>query len=160
MGRFWLFVASAVAVSSAALAAQPDESNWITLRAGNAFTLRAPPSTTFKPEQGIDSFVGAFENPKFEIEFDYGAYSDTLERFRNEPAVHSEQIVIDGRKALFVSGPDKDGGCALFTAAYVSVAGQAGHWPNTALEIGGCAGSPETVETLRAIFQTIKFQTP
>src|SRR6202000_1378609 len=100
------FVSLFFAVSSSAEEIS-DMSNWVTLSAGNAFSMRAPADTKFKKIQAIDSFASAFENPKFEINFDYGLYSNTLSDMRSDPAYKSEDILMDGRKGILVTGPGK-----------------------------------------------------
>jgi hypothetical protein len=72
--------------------------SWITFNADQAFSFRAPPDFIEKPVKGKDSFVGKYDSPALELSFDYGMYSDALERegyrdwkFRN--------TTIDGKRA-------------------------------------------------------------
>jgi hypothetical protein len=148
-------------LSSPCLAAETNinTENWVLLNAENAFTLRAPPETKFKQQQAIDSVASSFENPKFEINFDYGHYSNTLGGMKSDPSYKVEDILIDGRKGVLVTGAGKaHWGCKdLVTAAYVVVARKSGDWGDTRLEIDGCAKSPEDISTLQEIFRTIVF---
>jgi hypothetical protein len=76
-----------------------------------------------QPVQGIDSLVGKYDSPTLELSFDYGRYSDPLERegyeswkFRNTTidgkrakigssenrmAVHFPQVVGDNKLSMF-----------------------------------------------------------
>lgn len=91
--------------------------------------------------------------------FDYGPYSNTLAEMRADPDYKVDDIIIDGRKGLLVTGPGKNAwGCKdLVTAAYVVVAHKPGMWGDTRLEISGCTKSPEVISTLHEIFRTITF---
>ena len=145
-----------LALPSAAVGESVDTSAWIALNAGNAFQLRAPPGTVYKSLEGIDSFVAGFDNPQFHIEFDYGAYSNSLAGFGSDPDYKVEDIEIDGRKARLITGPGKNAwGCNdLVTAAYVVVARTRG---DTRLEISGCTKSEASLATLHEIFRSIRF---
>ena len=136
-----------------------DTSSWVTLNAGNAFTLRAPAGTAYTSMQGIDSFVAGFDNPQFHIEFDYGPYSNTLADFGADPDYKVEDFDIDGRKARLITGPGKNAwGCNdLVTAAYVVVSHRGGQWGDTRLEISGCTKTMPSLETLHEIFRSIRF---
>lgn len=80
--------------------------DWIKVSAGSVFSLTAPGGTTFHPSQGLDSFVGAFTNQKFRIDFDYGLYSDPLTNYSGQPDYKIQELQIDNRKARIISYSD------------------------------------------------------
>jgi hypothetical protein len=75
---------------------------WQTVRAGTAFTFKAPPDLEPAPVQGIDSFVGKYESPTLEVTFDYGRYSDPM----NGEGYRSRGVTVDGKSARLVSKGD------------------------------------------------------
>lgn len=75
--------------------------DWVTYKAGEAFTFRGPPSLKYKPERRMDSFVGTYEGQAFRLEFDYGWYSS----LSLEGDWTGEWIEVDGRRAYVASGP-------------------------------------------------------
>jgi hypothetical protein len=156
-----IVLAATALLYSTALSAETklDTSTWKTLSAGEAFTLRAPLGTVFKREQGIDSFVASFENPKFKIQFDFGLYSNTLADLQKNPEFKAEKITIDGRQGVLVTGPGKNRWeCNdLVTAAYVVVDHRPGMWGDTRLEIDGCTKSVDALATIHEIFRSIVF---
>lgn len=71
--------------------------DWQTIKAGDAFTFKAPRDVQPEPVQGIDSFVGKYTNTEMILTFDYGRYSDSdpMDRESNERSA----TMIDGKKA-------------------------------------------------------------
>jgi hypothetical protein len=154
-------------------ASAADQQNWIELKAGNAFTFRAPPRTTSVPVQGIDSFVGMYVNPPFKvgfpfgsdfwIGFDYGIWSNNLHGLRDDPRFAEEVIEVDGRDAVMVTGPgggDSTWGCSGHLTAIYVVVSRSWRNPPVALQMHGCAGVPEAVPILHQIFKTVRFTRP
>jgi hypothetical protein len=72
--------------------------NWISVEAKDAFSFRAPPDLVEHPVQGKDSFVGKYESPMFELSFDFGRYSDPLER-EDYKSWKFRKTTIDGKGA-------------------------------------------------------------
>ena len=133
---------------------------WKELRAGNKFSLYAPPGTTFRPERGIDSFVGGFDGPNFKITFDYGAYSNQLDDEVADASYRVEHFGAGGQLALFVIGPSKgQDGCANdkeVAAMFVRGVGKNTIGSNL-LMILACMDSEKQTGTVRSIFRTIRF---
>jgi hypothetical protein len=134
---------------------------WKELRAGAAFTLYAPPGTTFRPEQGEDSFVGHFDGTNFTITFDYGAYSDHLSAEAADNRFRVEHFGVGGQPALFVVGPSLGQyGCGPekeVAAEFVQGAGKSPIGLQNLLSISACMDSEKQTETVRSIFRTIRF---
>lgn len=84
----------------AAPLAVPDD--WQTIKAGNAFTFKAPPDLQEKKVQGIDSFVREYVSKDMTLSFDYGWYSDPM----NREGYKRSETIIDGRKA-YIATKDK-----------------------------------------------------
>jgi hypothetical protein len=77
-------------------------SNWQTISADGKFTFKAPPDLKSEPVQGIDSFVGKYTSPTLEVTFDYGRYSDPM----NREGYTSRGITVDGKSARLVTKGD------------------------------------------------------
>jgi len=151
-------VALAVFASSQALALDVP-ANWITLAAGDAFTMQTPPGTHFRKEQGIDSFASGFDGPNFSMDFDYGIYSPTLSDLAADPKYKAEKTAIDGIPVLIVSGPGNNNfGCQKWMVAIHTGPIKQGILgsPNT-LTLGACIENPSDIPRIRTIFQTLKF---
>jgi hypothetical protein len=80
----------------------PVPPQWQTISARSAFTFRAPADLKPVPVQGVDSFVGKYASSSLEVTFDYGWYSDPMER----GGYTSRTVTVDGKSARLVS---KDG---------------------------------------------------
>jgi hypothetical protein len=76
--------------------------DWQTIRAGTAFSFKAPPDLKSVPVQGVDSFVGSYASPTLEVMFDYGWYSNSM----NDPGHTSRPVEIDGKQARLISKDD------------------------------------------------------
>ena len=77
--------------------------DWTESTAGNAFSLRAPAGTQYKPGQGTDSLVGTFASTDFEITSDYGLYSDPLSQWKSNAQYNARAVEIDGKPAKLVT---------------------------------------------------------
>src|SRR3569833_340632 len=158
--RAWL----ALLLASLAVIAATAGDTWVrigdrvTLSAGDAFTIEVPRSTRYRPLRGEDSFVGAFDDPRFKITLDYGMYSNSLDDLRSDPAYSVEHTRIDGRDAILVSGPAKgQWGCesgSTLVAAYMVVRDA------TRREIDACTQASANVQTLKLIFASIRVMEP
>jgi ankyrin repeat protein len=133
---------------------------WITLDAGQDFSLQAPTGTRYVQLQGTDSFVADFRNPRFTLEFDYGEYSNTLQGAENDPRYKVEYITIDGLKARLLTGPEPtdDSGCRHQTAVYVVNSYVA--LGMSSLEMNGCTDDEKQIPVIQRIFKSIKFMRP
>ena len=160
---YLLFV---LAFASAAFGADPQAlgsapPDWTRLYAKDAFSLLAPPGTRFVPLQGINSFVAAFKNPTFNLEFDYGMYSNSLDEFIGDRRFTVESTTIDGLNGRLVTGPRPDDartGCRHQTLIYVvnSYVGLG----MSALEMEGCTDDESQIPVIQRIFKSIKFVRP
>lgn len=76
--------------------------DWQTIRVDNEFTFKAPPGLKPEPVQGTDSFVGKYTSATLEVTFDYGGYSDPM----NREGYSSRGMTVDGKSARLVSKDD------------------------------------------------------
>ena len=77
--------------------------DWVEVSAGTLFSVKAPPGTVFKPGQGKDSVIGAFEGPGFLLSFDYGVYSDPLDRDSRDQGYQARDTRVNGKAAKIVT---------------------------------------------------------
>jgi hypothetical protein len=151
------FLGAALALSLLAgpAVAQPAD-DWITVKAGTAFTFEAPPDLHSVPVQGIDSFVGEYQGDHFSLQFDYGLYSNRLDELRADSRFEREAVMIDGRPADIFTGPGPTKDCAFEVAVYV-VADPTGP---VALQMGGCANGYAGVVQMHRLMKSLKFTRP
>jgi hypothetical protein len=65
-----------------------------------------PPGYTYRPIQGEDSFIGAFEGEQVYVEFDFGWYSDLTETHRGKPGIEETPITLDGQAGFIWKATD------------------------------------------------------
>ena len=75
--------------------------DWLKLEAG-AFSIHAPPGWEFHKRQGIDSYVGEFAGDDVMVRFDFGRYSNPLDK-EHEPTYIVTQEVVGGYRAKIVN---------------------------------------------------------
>lgn len=144
----------------AAPAAAVDMAGWVTISADGAFTFKAPPGTVPYNDGGvpIDSLVGQYVHPKFKLMFDYGQYSNDLSGLRADPRYTVTNEIIDGRKAIIVTGPGENRwDCDHLIAMYMVVSHNWWNGRTTKLEINGCTRDPQAIPMLRQVFESIHF---
>lgn len=78
---------------------------WQLIKAGDGFTFKAPPDLVQQQVQGIDSFVGEYVSPGMVLSFDFGWYSDPMDRQGYERS----DTTIDGRAAYIARNGDEMG---------------------------------------------------
>lgn len=149
--KLLLGAALALSLLASGARAQPAD-DWVTVRAGNAFTFEAPPDLRSVPVQGIDSFVGQYQGEKFALQFDYGLYSNTLDDLRRDSRFEREAVAIDGRPGEIFTGPGPEG-CEFEVALYVVAD------PSRAvsLQMGGCANGYAGVVQMQRLMRSIRF---
>ena len=74
----------------------------------SAFSVLLPPGWVYEPQQGIDSFVGAYVGDGVELTFDYGIYSDPL-NYDDDAAYDVHEETIGGLTAKIVVPESGDG---------------------------------------------------
>ena len=77
-------------------------SDWEPVAVGTILSLRAPHGTSFQKQSPGDSFVGRLTGPGFDLQVDYGPYSDPLTDKSRFEGYTSEPFSVDGHKALLV----------------------------------------------------------
>jgi hypothetical protein len=97
-----LAAALVLGCDSSVSAPPPVPPGWQTVSSGKAFTFSAPPDLKPVPVQGIDSFVGTYASPTLEVTFDYGRYSDPM----NREGYASRAVQVDGKSARLVTKDD------------------------------------------------------
>jgi len=148
------FLAAPVRLESSA-----PPSSWVGIVADHAFTFYVPPGSDLKllPGRPIDSFARRYAGATFRLAFDYGRWSNKLSDFVGDPRYRSTSALIDGRRALIVTGPGLgQWDCHDDLAAVYVIDHAEGRQP-IALEMDACTRDPRQLETVQAIFRTIKF---
>jgi hypothetical protein len=162
LNRFAIAVLIVGTVACVARAAPESrlERPWTELTADGLFTLRAPPGTSYRREQGIDSVGGEFDGPGFTMTYDFGIYSGELDDAILDARYQVDKVVIDGKTATIVEGPG-GGACTgpRKTLVGVHVVGFGGGFhgqPNT-LAIWACADGTSEAFIVKAIYLSLRF---
>lgn len=132
--------------------------DWHRIEVANVFSLLAPADTKHVPGQGADSLIGAFEGPRFALNFDYGAYSNSLGHIENGVDYRAEQMTIDGEAATFVTADihARDPQRPHFIGIHFPDLGHSAVG-TTKLTISGALASPTDIDTVRSMFTSIRF---
>jgi hypothetical protein len=132
------------------------DTGWSEIRAGQAFAITAPPGTVYRELRGNDSFVGEFVHPDFKIGFEYGLWSNNLNKLKT--GFVRESAKLGGQDAIIVSGPGAGQfGCNdNLIAAYVRDVGAQMLAP-VSLEIHGCAKDAREIPILKRMFKSLRF---
>jgi hypothetical protein len=129
---------------------------WVELAAPGALAISAPAGTSYHPRRGADSLVGAFRGPGFELNLDYGVYSDPLLDEGRYPSAHRSEISIDGRPGQLVTlGAPLDGG-RYFIGLHVPRVTASPLGP-VRLTMTGRVEREEDLALVRRMLQTIRF---
>jgi len=134
--------------------------NAVTLNAENKFTLTAPKGTKFIREQGVDSFVGKFTHPEFEIGFDYGWYSYSGSELTQDSRYTTRNVTIDRRPAAIITGPSREQSCkGQYAGLFIPAVSMADGDP-TRLYMRACVYDAERLPVLIGIFESLRFKKP
>jgi hypothetical protein len=132
-------------------------SKWVQTDA-REFSFLAPLDIKQIPYQGIDSFVGAYEGRSIYLHFDYGLYSDPLEKYEFEISgvsnFSSKETVINGEQARVVSYYSQKENPFHYQTAV--------HFPATKsrqkLTFSASCKTEKDLKTASKILQTIRFK--
>jgi hypothetical protein len=148
-------MASSGAVGSASWPpSEPVAAGWKRIQVGEAFSFEAPADTQAVALRGIDSAVGGYKNDRFNVTFDYGAYSNSL-------SDETPWTAIDGHRARLEIGT---GDCQVLPddhqnwqfAGYVHVELRPAP-RRLGLTMSGCAANEAGVEELRRLYLSLRF---
>ncbi len=78
------------------------EGGWKTIDAGGKFSFDLPQNMNKEEVQPIDSFVQQYVGDGMLVSFDYGWYSDPLDRYESEPEYWREQRKVGGFNATLI----------------------------------------------------------
>ena len=150
-----IFLWSTPAVRGAEPAGQ-----WETFNADDDFTFRAPVGTRLVRQRGTDSHIGKIVGPGFDLNFDFGMYSNDLSGVRSLPGYVAQKVVINGHPGMFITALEnnhylvgvyvKDLSCAHMVVGL----GCRG-W--ISFDVHGSATDSKSVGTVRRLFETIAF---
>lgn len=124
--------------------------DWRRVDAG-PFSILAPPGWAFHQLQGIDSFVGEFVGDGVVLKFDYGLYSDPLDRGRKPVYVVIHKFI--GRRRARIVSPRKAG--HGITGVYIRDVGN-----SAGLTLWGQNLTSAQQDLALKIFETLRFGGP
>ena len=132
--------------------------DWTESTAGDAFSLRAPPGTSYKPGQVIDSLVGVFTSPEFELASDYGLYSNSLTQWQDNAQYVERAVEVDGKPAKLVTAyaPEVTAERPYLIALYVADVKRSS-LGGVKLSLIASVASPDQFATIEQIFGSIRF---
>src|SRR5215471_5302015 len=157
-----LALSSAAALAASALPQIPPD--WVTINAGGIFTLKAPPGSVFVHEPvALNNSRGGVRGPGFEVQYQYALETDDLRCAVDAKNYAVQEIEVDSRKAVIITGSDVPKSCsdseyANFVGLYHSTAAPSYTRPRFyTLTIWGSVAKQEYAATIKTIYQTIHF---
>jgi hypothetical protein len=132
----------------------PIASGWKRIQVGDAFSFDAPLDTQTIPLQGIDSSVGGYKSDRFNLSFDYGAFSNSLsaETPWTEIAGHKARLEVESGDCQVL--PDDHHNWQLGGSVYVELRPIP---DRLALTMSGCAADQAGLEELRQVYLSLRF---
>ncbi|WP_299051790.1 T9SS type A sorting domain-containing protein [uncultured Polaribacter sp.] len=91
------------------------EIQWKTFEIGK-YKIEFPNDFSLIEEQGIDSYIGRIENKELIVEFDYGAFTNNLEEYENNPEYEVKVNTLEGDSRKIALAKNSLNG---FTAIYI-----------------------------------------
>jgi hypothetical protein len=133
--------------------------DWMTIEVAEKFTLKAPPGSAHVPGRGIDSLIGKIRTPGFTLDFDYGAYSDSLKTQAAYQQYSVREMQIDGKAARIVTAfaPGKSADRPYFIGVHFPNLGRSVIGP-IRLTMTAWVKAPKEFEAIEALFGTITFK--
>jgi hypothetical protein len=123
------------------------------------FSVLLPPSWTYEPNQGIDSFIGSFVGDGVRLHFDYGWYSNSLP-YDDDPAYHVHFETVAGRDAKVAYPNSGDGETGIY---FPHVTGSGSPFVDSVVTKHNLIGqdlTPAQRDIALQIFRTIRFDAP
>jgi hypothetical protein len=145
---------------ASAVSAPAVPADWITVAAGHVLTLQAPPGTRFETRPGADSFLGVFLGAGFEIQLDYGVYSDPLAERSQFSSYKSEPTRVNGKPATLVHATPNKGSSTYrgtFVGLHVTELGRT-VVGELSLTLIGLVSDEAQEALIRRIFATIRLK--
>ncbi len=144
--------------SSAGGASAEVPADWVRVSADSVFSLFAPAGTAYQPGEGIDSIIGTFDAADFQLQSDYGAYSDSLITLSEVDQYQAWDVEVDGKSAKIVTAY-----APLYSTERPYFIGI--HFPElgetvigkTRLTIYALLASPDDYALIEKIYVTIQF---
>jgi hypothetical protein len=162
IGAVALALAGANAFAASAVPQIPPD--WVTINAGGVFTLKAPPGSVFVHEAvALNNARGGVRGPGFEVQYQYALETDNLQCAIDAKNYAVQEIEVDSRKAVIITGSDVPKSCtdseyANFVGLYHSTAAPSYTRPRFyTLTIWGSVAKQEYASTVKTIYQTIHF---
>jgi hypothetical protein len=132
--------------------------NWVEVSVDNLLTLRAPPGTVFRRQQGVDSFTGNLTGPNFVLNLDYGPFSAIPTDQPRGAQQSVQELMVDGKRAKVVSRIDPGSPTPRhFVALYVTGLLTATASKPLSLVMFARVPSSDEETLIRVIFTTIRF---
>ncbi len=121
------------------------------------FTFSAPKTLKDLTERGIDSCAESLQDKNIIIHIDLGWYSDNFEGKKSYPNFTEENLLINGRKAKFVTYVDDfEEGQSNVAGLYIKLKSKG--VMTYAVDIKIIVSDKKDLKTAKQIFRTIKFQ--
>ena len=131
--------------------------NWVEVAAGNMFTMKAPPGTTFeRVRTGTDAFAGTIHGPGFDLAVEFGYHREELKNPAGgtNPAV--QKLNIDDKPGSIISATMSDAAHPRFVGLHVPAVENDVFGP-LSLVINGQVAKPDEEATVKRIYESISF---
>lgn len=157
MRRFVTMLLAAVmtlGVSRAGAAEVPGD--WVEVKAGPMFTVKAPPGTTFERTRIGDAFSGTFHGTGFDLVVEFGYHRDELKTPDGAKNTAVKKAVIDEKPGSIATASMPDPAHPYYVGLHVPAVENDLLGP-LSLVVNGQVARPEDRVTVEQIYQTVKF---
>lgn len=130
--------------------------DWVEVKAGAMFTVKAPPGTTFQRIQTGDAFAGAFHGQGFDLAVEFGYHRDEPKTPANATNPKVEKFVFDEKPGTITTANVSDPAHPYFVGLHVPSVETDILGP-LSLIVTGEVEKPEDQATVQRIFETVTF---
>jgi len=131
--------------------------DWVEVAAGNMFTMKAPPGTTFeRVRTGTDAFAGTIHGPGFDLAVEFGYHREELKNPDGGARPAAAKAMIDAKPGSIVTATMSDAAHPRFVGLHVPAVENDVFGP-LSLVINGQVAKPEEEATVKRIYESITF---
>ncbi len=151
--------AAAISIMAWAAAAHAADTpaGWTEVKAGNMFTLQAPPGTTFERiRTGVDAFAGTFHGLGFDIAVEFGYHRDGMKNPAGAKNLAVTKLTVDEKPGSITTADIGDAAHPRFVGLYVPDVEYDPLGP-LSLVMTATVAKPEDAALFRTMSETIRF---
>ena len=157
MRRFMIMMLAAAMTLGLSRAYAADvPGDWVEVKAGPMFTVKAPPGTTFERTRIGDAFSGTFHGAGFDLVVEFGYNRDELKTPDGAKDTSVQKVVIDEKPGSIATASISNPAHPYYVGLHVPAVETDLLGP-LSLVVNGQVVKAEDRATVEQIYQTVKF---